>query len=204
MNPTLGELLERIRELEAQIDGELRRRRAELQADFEHRRVRFEAAVLERQRRFRIGALRYILDAELRHLAAAPVSYLVFFPIALLDLAVTLYQHVCFPLFGIGRVRRGDFFAFDRMHLGYLNVIEKVNCAYCSYANGVAGYVREVVGRTEQYWCPIKHSRHIVQAHAYYHGFVDFGDAQAYRDELARLRTALAAMARDRPPPAAD
>jgi hypothetical protein len=31
----------------------------------------------------------------------------------------------------------------DRHRLGYLNVIEKANCVYCSYANGVVAYVRD-------------------------------------------------------------
>ena len=51
---------------------------------------------------------------------------------------------------------RSDFIAIDRHQLAYLNVIEKVNCAYCGYANGVAAYFREVAARTEEYWCPIK------------------------------------------------
>jgi len=32
----------------------------------------------------------------------------------------------------------------DRHHLAYLNVIEKLNCEYCGYANGVFAYVREI------------------------------------------------------------
>lgn len=28
---------------------------------------------------------------------------------------------------------------FDRRHLAYLNAIEKLNCAYCEYGNGVFG-----------------------------------------------------------------
>ena len=52
-------------------------------------------------------------------------------------------------------------------------------------------YGREVVARTEQYWCPIKHARKIMAAHPYYTGFVDFGNAQSYKDELDNLRTEL-------------
>ncbi len=202
MNPKLGELVGRIRELEDEIERELMRRRTELLADFDQRRGRFEREVLEQQRRFRVGLLRYVLGANLRHVVAAPVIYLVFVPLTLLDLAVTVYQHVCFPLFGIPRVPRRDFLVFDRRHLGYLNAIEKFNCTYCSYANGVAAYVREVVGRTEQYWCPIKHAQHVLQAHGYYHGFVDYGDAQNYQAELKKLRAYLAGAADDEAAPA--
>lgn len=86
---------------------------------------------------------------------------------------------------------------FDRTHLGYLNLLEKINCAYCSYGNGLIAYCREVVGLTEQYWCPIKHARRVFQAHAHYHGFADYGDAENYRAELARLRHALLQMRAD-------
>lgn len=51
--------------------------------------------------------------------------------------------------------------------------------------------MREVVGLTEQYWCPIKHARRVMQAHPYYSGFVDYGDAQNYRDQLEQLRQQL-------------
>jgi putative component of membrane protein insertase Oxa1/YidC/SpoIIIJ protein YidD len=89
-------------------------------------------------------------------------------------------------------VRRRDYLVFDRAHLAYLNAIEKLNCAYCSYGSGLAAYVREVVARTEQYWCPIKHARRVLQAHPHYGGFVDYGDGEAYRRELRALREQLA------------
>jgi hypothetical protein len=192
MNPRISELLERIRQLEEEIEQELRRRRAELHADFEHRRIRFEQEVLEQQRRFKTGLLKYLAGAELRNVVTAPVIYAVFFPLLLLDVFVTFYQWTCFPLYRIPRVRRRDHFFFDRAHLAYLNAVEKLNCAYCSYGNGLASYVREIVGRTEQYWCPIKHARRVLHAHPYYGDFADFGDAEAYRRELQKLRAELA------------
>lgn len=192
MNPKISELLDRIRQIEDEIEQELKRRRAELHADFENRRIRFEREVLEQQRRFKAGLLAYIFRAELRHVVSAPVIYAVFFPLLLADLFVTLYQHICFPLYRIPRVRRSEHFFYDRSHLAYLNVIEKFNCAYCAYANGLASYIREIVARTEQYWCPIKHARRVLHAHPYYDGFVDFGDAEGYRRELQALRAELA------------
>ena len=109
---------------------------------------------------------------------------------------MTGYQWLCFPLYRIPRVRRRDYFIFDRNSLAYLNIIEKVNCTYCAYASGLTRYVMEIAGRTEQYWCPIKHARRVLEAHSRYEHFVDFGDAEAYRAELDTLR-------RDFPQPAA-
>ena len=194
MNPKISELLARIQQMELEIEQEMKRKRAELQADFEETRVRFEREVLEQQRRFKTGVIAYLLTANLLSVLTAPVIYALFFPILLLDLSITIYQHICFRAYGIPRVKRSDYFVFDRAHLAYLNLIEKINCAYCSYGNGVMAYGREVVARTEQYWCPIKHARKVMAAHPYYTGFVDFGDAESYKNELEKLRTELATL----------
>ena len=188
MNPRLQELMGRIRELEEEIEADLARRRAELHYTLENRKVRFEGEILARHRRLRTGLMRYVTQANLRSLVSAPFVYAVFFPLLLVDVATTLYQRVCFPLYGIPRVRRGDYVCFDRGHLAYLNLVEKINCTYCSYGNGVAGYVKQVAALTEQYWCPIKHSRRIPQPHSRYERFLDYGDGEGYRRELARLQ----------------
>jgi hypothetical protein len=169
----------------------MKRKRAELQADFEETRVRFEREVLEQQRRFKTGVIAYLLSANWLSVLTAPVIYALLLPMLLLDFSITIYQQICFRAYGIPRVQRGDYFVYDRAHLAYLNLIEKINCAYCSYGNGLMAYGREVVARTEQYWCPIKHARKIMSAHPYYTGFVDFGDAQNYKDELENLRAEL-------------
>ncbi|MDP1565103.1 MAG: hypothetical protein Q8L91_02435 [Polaromonas sp.] len=194
MNARIRELLARSRQIEEDIELELRQRRAALHADFENRRVRFEEEVLAQQRRFRTGLLAYVLGADWRHAATAPIIYSLIAPLLVLDLFLIIYQSTCFPLYGIAPVRRRDYLEFDRAHLGYLNLLEKLNCAYCSYATGLAAYLREVVGRTEQYWCPIKHARRQLQAHPYYAGFADYGDAHAYRQGLQALRAELAGL----------
>ena len=72
----------------------------------------------------------------------------------LLDAAISLSQFVCFPIYKIPTVSRKGHFIFDRGKLRYLNLLERVHCLYCSYANGVASYVAEIAARTEQHWCP--------------------------------------------------
>lgn len=126
-----------------------------------------------------------------RNLLTTPLIYSLGLPLVLLDIWVSVYQWTCFPAYGIDRVRRGRYFAFDRHTLGYLTAIEKANCLYCSYATGVFAYVREVAARTEQYWCPIKHARRVVAPHRHYAGFAEYGDASGYRDGLWRRRQAL-------------
>ena len=129
------------------------------------------------------------MRAQLSDSDQHPSIYSLIIPLILLDLFAALYQAVCFPVYGLRRVRRRDYLAFDRGQLAYLNAIEKINCEYCAYANGLIAYIREIASRTEEYWCPIKHARRVLGVHARYGSFVDYGDGDAYRHELERLRT---------------
>jgi hypothetical protein len=185
MNPKVEELLVGIRKMEEELEVQMALARAELKVRIEDGKIEFEKAVLQRHREMKTRLLRYILGARPLIALTAPLIYLLIIPFALLDLFVTIYQTVCFPVYGIARVRRRDYLIFDRRYLAYLNALEKLNCAYCSYANGVVGYVREIGSRTEQYWCPIKHARKVIGAHSRYGQFADYGDAESYREEIA-------------------
>jgi hypothetical protein len=144
--------------------------------------------VLRLHRQIKVGLLRYIREANPLVVLTAPVIYAMIVPILLLDISVMAYQAICFPAYGLPRVRRRDYLVFDRHHLAYLNILEKINCAYCSYANGAIAFMREVASRTEIYWCPIKHARRVLGPHPHYHGFADFGDAEAYRAKLVQMK----------------
>jgi hypothetical protein len=162
-------LVDRLEDLEHQLERDLRRA----------------------QRRLKQNIPAYLLESRPLNLLSAPIIYSVIIPIAILDAWISIYQWICFPLFGISRVRRREFIVIDRHKLPYLNGIEKFNCVYCGYANGVFAYVREITARTEQYWCPIQHRRIPRNTHARYRHFVRYNDAEAYRRRLPDLRRAL-------------
>ncbi|NJD35331.1 MAG: hypothetical protein FIA96_10960 [Betaproteobacteria bacterium] len=184
MTPHVEELLARIRSLQNEIEEEYRQTREE----FEHKRVELAEDLVRQQRRYKVGLLRFLRRTRLLVALTSPVIYFGWIPFLLMDLFVTIYQAICFPVYRIPKVRRSDYLVFDRTDLPYLNIIEKFNCFYCSYGNGIAAYTREVAARTEQYWCPIKHARRIRSAHGRYPSFFDYGDAEAYNQGLARLR----------------
>jgi hypothetical protein len=192
MNDPIAELTQKISELQAEVDAGIARRRAELRVGLEHGRVVFEAELLRRHRELKTALSTYLWNANPLVIITAPVIYAMIVPFALLDLFVTIYQAVCFPVYGIPKVKRADYFAFDRGHLAYLNALEKLNCAYCSYANCLIAYVREIAARTEQYWCPIKHARRVTGAHARIMQFDDYGDAEGYQKRAEELRALLA------------
>jgi len=184
----IKELAASIRALERQLEVMLARRRVELNYQVHDGIVHFEHVVIAKHRLLKARLLSYVFGARPAMILTAPVIYALIIPVLLLDLFVVVYQMACFPVYGIPRVRRRDYMAFDREQLNYLNALEKLNCAYCAYANGVFAYVREVGSRTEQYWCPIKHARRVLGVHARYGSFVDYGDGDAYRHELEQLR----------------
>lgn len=188
MNGRIDTLIERIRHLEEELEVELARRREELRVQLVGRRVRFSPEVLRQHRELKTGLIAYIADIRPVMLLTLPFIYVLAVPLVLLDMLATLYQAVCFPIYGIPKVGRHHHLIFDRHHLGYLNIIEKFNCWYCSYANGLIAYVREIAARTEQYWCPIKHAHRIAGAHARYGHFLDYGDAEAYHRRFEDVR----------------
>jgi hypothetical protein len=191
VDETLVSILHRTHDLEQELRAELARRREGFGFRVRDGQVQFDAATRVRHLGLRTSLYRYVLRARPLLILSMPFIYLVAVPLVLLDTVLSLYQAVCFPVYGIPKVRRRDYFAFDRGRLVYLNAIEKVHCAYCSYANGLLAYAREIVGRTEQYWCPIKHSRHVEAAHGRYPRFVEYGNGDSYHRELDALRKEL-------------
>lgn len=119
-------------------------------------------------------------ESSLYSMISAPVIYTGIVPILLLDLFTTVYQAACFKDYGIAKVDRKGYIIFDRHRLGYLNLVEKINCDYCAYFNGVIGYAREVAGRTEAHFCPIHHAARLKQPHEQYAAFTAYGDGPAY------------------------
>lgn len=184
MQSHLDELLARIRALQKDVEEEYRQQRSVWEA----RRRELTGDLSRQQRRYKVGLFRFLRRSSALAILTSPVIYLGWIPSLLMDLFVTIYQAICFSVYRIPKVRRSDYLVFDRGGLPYLSAIEKFNCFYCSYGNGVAAYTREVAARTEQYWCPIKHARRIRDALGRYPKFFDHGDAEAFRQGLARLR----------------
>jgi hypothetical protein len=180
MDDNIAYLFDKLREVESEIDREFAKRRAEMREEISRKGARFEQAVLEEQRRLRKSLRVFLTRSPLLFILTSPVIYGMLIPVALLDLAIFVYQRICFPVYGLAIVPRADFIAWDRHQLAYLNIIEKLNCVYCGYATGVIAYAREVGGRTEDYWCPIKHADPVQPPHSRYHGFLEYGDAVGF------------------------
>ena len=182
------ELTRRIKTLEKELEAA----RDEMERTFQFRwfrgKVQFEESVLAEHRRLRSSLRRYILDSGFLTILTAPIIYFGVVPFFLLDLFLGVYQAICFPVYGIPMAQRSDYLIFDRGGLKYLNLVERINCRYCSYGNGVLAWAREIGGRTEQHWCPIKHARRLRELHSRYAHFVEYGNAGQYRDKIDAVR----------------
>lgn len=191
-NSTIDSLLEKLhsvqKEIEHEIDTLLQAKREKFQYRIEKGKVRFDRSVRQLQKKYKTGSWSYISHAHISHILSAPVIYSLIFPFLFLDLAVNIYQQICFRLYGIPLVKRKDYIVIDRHHLAYLNTIEKINCAYCGYGNGLIEFTREVAARTEQYWCPIKHHKRTPDPHRHNEKFIDYGDIDNYNLKIDQLR----------------
>lgn len=188
MNDKLDQLLQNLHELEKRIEEEIHQRRSELQYNIHNGKVRFDEELRLKNSALKKSFIAYIKDAKWLVVLTAPFIYAVIIPFVLLDLFVSIYQRICFPVYGIPIVRRSEYLSFDRLKLDYLNGIQKINCAYCSYGNGILAFSSEVAARTEQYWCPIKHARRLQGAHKRYPLFTDFGDGEQFHQQIIEIR----------------
>lgn len=191
MSSQFENLRQRMKEIEVALEAELEEKRRKFRYRLERSRVVFETDVLSRHREARESLRGFLSRTRLLVLLTAPFIYILIVPLLLLDLLVSIYHAVCFPVYGVPKVRRHNYIVIDRQQLAYLNGLQKLNCIYCGYANGLIGWVREVASRTEAYWCPIKHSKRIAEPHQRYPGFIDFGDEHEFPERVQAIRKAL-------------
>ncbi|MGJ8688452.1 MAG: hypothetical protein ACSHXZ_02945 [Gammaproteobacteria bacterium] len=188
MSERINELTDKIARLERQLLDEFDKKQKEFHYKIVGKKIQFEQEVLAAHRKLKNAVLPWVFSAKVRNILSSPFIYSMVVPIAFFDLTITCYQHICFRLYGIRRVKRSDYIVLDRHQLGYLNAVQKINCLYCGYGNGVVAYTREVLARTEQYWCPIKHARKVVGSHRHYNKFLEYGEAENYKEQVIKLR----------------
>ncbi|MHB1082908.1 MAG: hypothetical protein ACYC67_26165 [Prosthecobacter sp.] len=188
MNEKIDTLLEKMSLLEKEILRELQKKELEFFYEVRQGKIRFTEEARARHKMLVKRFSTYIRESRFWTIVTGPVIWAGILPIAILDLFMVVYQSICFPVYGIPKVKRGDYIRLDRRHLAYLNWAEKLNCEYCGYANGVLACATEIAARTEQYWCPIKHALRMKSMHSRYRHFFEYGDAEHYRQQIETVR----------------
>lgn len=188
MNNHLESLLERMHDLEKEVLREIQKKEQDFFYEVRRGKVRFTEEARARHKRLVMRFTAYIRGSRFWTVATTPVIWSCLIPIAFIDLVMSVYQAICFPIYGIPKVKRRDYILLDRHRLAYLNWAEKLNCQYCGYANGVLACASEIAARTEQYWCPIKHALRMKSVHSRHRFFFDYGDAEHYRQQIETVR----------------
>lgn len=191
-NERMRQLLIQMAALEEELRVAVQEQESRMLFQIKGKRIEFEQSIRQAHRKLKTGFFHWLVTYRPQNLITGPVIYSMIVPLAIVDLCVSFYQAVCFPIYRIDKVRRADYIVFDRQQLEYLNFIEKFHCTYCAYGTGLIAYIGEIVARTEQYFCPIKHARKMLGTHSRYAGFLDYGDAADYEAKLEEFRAALA------------
>ena len=191
MNDRIRNIIAKITALEDDLRTALQEQQTSMFFQIKGKRIEFEQSMKQAHRQLKTGFFRWLVTNRPQNLITGPIIYGMIIPLVILDFFVSLYQAACFPIYKIAKVRRADYIVLDRQHLEYLNFIEKFHCTYCAYGTGLIAYMCEIVARTEQYFCPIKHARKILGTHARYASFLDYGEAADYEAKLEEFRIAL-------------
>ena len=191
MNEKITLILAQMAALEDDLRTAMHEQETKIFFQIRGKRVQFEQSVKAAHRKLKQNFFRWLVTNRPQNLITGPIIYAMVFPLMMLDFFVSLYQFTCFPIYGINRVRRANYIVFDRQHLAYLNFVEKFHCTYCAYGSGLMGYMGEIIARTEEYFCPIKHAHKILGTHTRYNRFLDYGDAADYEARLEEFRVAL-------------
>ena len=191
MNEKITLILAQMAALEDDLRTAVHEQETKMFFQIRGKRVQFEQSVKAAHRKLKQNFFRWLVTNRPQNLITGPIIYAMVVPLMMLDLFVSFYQFTCFPIYGINRVRRANYIVFDRQHLAYLNFIEKFHCTYCAYGSGLMGYMGEIIARTEEYFCPIKHAHKILGTHTRYNRFLDYGDAADYEARLEEFRVAL-------------
>lgn len=189
MDNKIDELVKQIKELEEELVEALKEKEKEFFYKIENEKVKFEENIINKGKAKLISSIKYLSSFSFLVILTIPFVWGMMIPAFISDVFVTIYQTICFPIYKIPKVKRKEYIIIDRYNLFYLDKVERINCLYCEYFNGVIGYTREIAARTEQFWCPIKHSKQLKDKHSRYDNFFDFGDYKKYRKELKKRRS---------------
>jgi hypothetical protein len=188
MSDKIRKMMEEMESMKEKLREELAQEEKHINYEIKNGYITFEKEVLEKQKENMKNLLSWFGEIPLLHLLSAPIIYGLIIPAIFLDIILFIYQQVIFRIYKFESIKRSEYVIFDRQYLGYLNVIEKMNCMYCSYFNGLMHYASAIASRTELYFCPIKHAKNIAYGHEYYDLFLSYGNGEKYQENLKKLR----------------
>jgi hypothetical protein len=145
MKSTIKDILEKIESLNNDLRDEYDRLAEKYGFALQRRKVVFLDEIQKRHKSLKLPSWRFPLTwMNLRQIIAIPFILGMIIPAIFLDICITLYHAIAFPLYGIPYVKRSEYIIYERRFLKYLNWIHKIQCLYCSYVNGLFAYAVEI------------------------------------------------------------
>jgi len=184
MQNNIQDIVTEIEKLKEKLKKEIAEQEEHIAYEIHHGRVHFSDETLKNQKEKITHLFKFLKDAPILHILSAPIVYMMIVPAVILDVFLFIYVAVIFPIYKFPKIKRSEYIVFDRHYLGYLNFIEKLNCLYCSYFNGLMNYTAAVAARSELYFCPIKHAKKIAYTHEHYYDFIPYSDVSDYQNKL--------------------
>ncbi len=185
----------KIQQLLSDIDNkkiELRNEYAKLKIKYwfkiEWRKIIWNKTRLLELKKYKKSIFESIFSARVREVLSIPFIYSMIIPAIFLDIFLFIYQQTAIRLYKIPITKRSDYIVFDRKNLVYLNILQKINCIYCSYFNWLMQYAVEVAWRTEKYWCPIKHARKKAWSHDWEQFFADYWNPEDFNNTFCNIK----------------
>jgi hypothetical protein len=157
------------------------------QVELRNGKIWFSEEIKKEHRRLKTSLFRYAVYSRVLAILTAPFIYACILPFVLLDLFVSMYQWVCFPVYGVPKARLRDYMAIDRNKLRYLNALEGlIVCTAHMQTDCLPTLWKSQDGAA---LVPNRaRARRIQQAHDRYSHFLPFGDAAAYRERIDKVR----------------
>ena len=184
MESKIKKIIEKIENLNESLQEEYKSMSDKYGFSIKKRKVIFLQKFKKRNKEFRIPTWKYAIPKNIRHIISMPFIYMMIVPAGLLDLFLIMYNRTALPLYRISPVKRSDHFIYDRQFLDYLNIIQKINCFYCSYVNGLFSFASEIGAQTERYWCPLKAAKNPKFHHSLYKEFADYGNPEEWNEKF--------------------
>ncbi|MEA2029461.1 MAG: hypothetical protein U9N49_10865 [Campylobacterota bacterium] len=188
MSDKIRKIVEDIEAMKLELVNEIAKQESHISYEIQNGYVKFEEEVIIKQKENMKNLLTWFKEIPFIHFLVAPIIYGMVIPAIIFDILLFVYQQVIFRVFKFKFIKRSDYILFDHHYLGYLNPIEKLNCLYCSYFNGLMLYASAIAGRTELYFCPIKHAKKVTSKHKFYDNFLAYGDETEYQKKLKGVR----------------
>ncbi len=116
MSKRATQIADEIRTLEQELRQEIQRIRID-SFEITEKAIHFKDEVVIRHRTQALSVLTYLRRAKMKHIVCLPIIWSCLLPAIVMDALVSLYQMLCFLLFGVLKVKRSDHVVFDRRNL---------------------------------------------------------------------------------------